>query len=163
MPTDRLKTALATVVKALLTRVDYTAQYRARVVRGQGATLDVRCDDSKLGDLTGVPLRLGLPGAEFTFDSPGYVLVGFEGADPRRPFATLFDGGTFGTLTLMGPGGAKSIARVGDLALASWPSGVLLQATVTPPSGSPFPLAGTLTILDPLVGVIAAGSGLVKA
>lgn len=161
---DRLKLALAAVVRALLVRVDYTAQYRARVLRADASTtVDVRCDDPRLGDLVQVPLRLGLPGASFTFDAYGYVLVGFEAADPRRPYATLFDAGSFGTLTLQGPDGAKSVARVGDLALAPWPSGVAVQATVTPPTGAPFPLAGPLTILEPLVGVIAAGSGLVKA
>jgi len=160
---DRLSLALGSVLRSLLRRVDYTATYRARVIAARGAYVDVRCDEARVGDLVDVPLKLGIPGVAFTFDALGAVLIAFEAADPRRPYATLFDGGSFGTLTLMGEdGAAKSLARVGDVALAAWPNGMVLQATLTPPSGSPYPIAGAISINEPLVGVVAAGSGSVK-
>lgn len=158
---DRLKSAVRAVLEAFEPRLLYAATYRADVmVDHEDGTIDVRVDEARIGDLTRVPLWLGLPGVRFRFESPGHVLVSFRRRDPRLPVAHLFNGGSFGRLVLMD--GSASLARVGDIALAPFPSGMIFDVQVMTPAG-PRQVTGPVTIREPIVGVIAAGSGAVKA
>jgi hypothetical protein len=55
-------------------------------------TLQITPDDPTLPALTKVPIRTFLPGATIKVDSDCRVLVAFEGGDPARPVAMLFEG-----------------------------------------------------------------------
>jgi hypothetical protein len=103
---DRLKGALGAVVKGLLRPLDYLALYPAKVVsQAASGALDVQPEDTRLPPMSGVPLRLGLPGCKATVQPGARVLVGFEGGDPRRPVATVWDTAVVVKLQLGGDGG----------------------------------------------------------
>lgn len=90
---DRLKAGFAALARQALPTVDYFALYRARVVRQAGALLDVVPDDQRLPTMSEIPLKIGIPGAEVDFAPGAYVLVGWEGGDPARPHAMVWEGG----------------------------------------------------------------------
>jgi hypothetical protein len=98
MALDRLKESLAAVVRAMIPGVDYFGWYRARVIQQKvltsGAmTVDVQPDDPRIPGMAGIKLKLGLPATTVTIPPGAYVLVGWEGGDPQRPQAALWDGG----------------------------------------------------------------------
>lgn len=90
---DRIKGALASFVRGLFPQIDYLARYPARVV-GQNAdgTLELVPDDARLPGLSGVPIRIGIPGVTVKVTA-GRVLLGFAGGDPSKPVAELWEGG----------------------------------------------------------------------
>lgn len=79
-------------VRALLPELPYLRTYEARVV-GQNAdnTLEIIAYDPKIGGLSRVPIRLGIPGARVQVSFGARVDVGFEDADPRRAYAGLWN------------------------------------------------------------------------
>lgn len=98
MALDRLKEAFAAIVRGMVPQVDYFAWYRARVVQQQllasGASLvDVQPDDPRIPGMKGIPLRLGMPAVSVQIAPGGFVLVGWDGGDPGKPQAALWDGG----------------------------------------------------------------------
>ena len=90
---DRLRKAWQRAVKSALSGVDYFALYRARVVKQSGQTVDLKPDDARIPDQTGVRLRHGVPGMEVTIAPGSYLLLGWDNGDPELPFAALWDGG----------------------------------------------------------------------
>lgn len=92
---DGIKGALYAVVRAALSRVDYFALYRAKVVRQSGdkRKVDVVPEDNRLPGMAEVPLKLGLPGAKVTIAPGAWVLLGWDGGDPSKPHALVFEGG----------------------------------------------------------------------
>lgn len=70
----------------------YRGSYSATVVaQNPDGTIDVRCDDARIGELRRLLFRVGLPGASATFDPttapPPRVRVRFDGASPAGAFA----------------------------------------------------------------------------
>ena len=67
----------------------YRRTWSARVVSQDATTglLDLVCDDARLGELRGIPLRCGIPGARVFYQAPAgeRVRLAFDGADPRLP------------------------------------------------------------------------------
>ncbi len=137
------------VERLVLPRLDPLALYPARVVSQQDdGTLDVKPDDTRWGPgLSRVPVRHGLPGVSVRVRQGARILVGFEGGDITRPFASLWEPGSLDTLTveasvkllLKAPsvvaaeveGDARPVARVGDLvkvAFVMTAPGTLLEA-----------------------------------
>ncbi len=146
---DRLLGALRATVQALVGRVDYLALYPCKVVAQQASgLLDLRPETPRLPDLSGVPLRVGLPGARVEVPQGGRVLVGFEGGDPRLPFACLFETGATATKIKLDAteivlnGGGARVARVGDATEAH--AHTVTHALVAPPGGGP--VTGTITV-----------------
>lgn len=75
--------------------LDYLALYPATVLKDHGDMhLDLRPDDERLPPLVRVPLRLFLPGAYVRVREGARVLLGFEGANPERPVAYLWEAGS---------------------------------------------------------------------
>ena len=148
---DRLKAAVLGMVKTALARVDYYALYPSRVVGQDGAdfSLELIPDDTKVPGLSGVPIRLGLPNATVKVANGSRVLLGFEGGDPSRPVATLWDTSSCTELRLNGTtivlnGGTAKVARVGDSISATIPAGTVKDHTgVT--NATDIPLSGTIT------------------
>ncbi len=90
---DRIKAGLMAVARSALPSVDYFANYRARVVRQAGQLLDVVPDDPRLPSMSELPIKLGIPGGEVQVAPGAYVLVGWDGGDPQRPHAILWEAG----------------------------------------------------------------------
>jgi hypothetical protein len=129
------------VERLVLPRLDPLALYPARVVSQQDdGSLDVKPDDTRWGPgLSRVPIRHGLPGVNVRVRQGARVLVGFEGGDITRPFASLWEPGSLDTLTieasvkllLKAPsvvaaeveGNARPVARLGDLVKVTGISG----------------------------------------
>jgi hypothetical protein len=112
MESGRLLGAFEALVRTLTARVDYHALYPARVVKQHAdGTLDVLPEGTRLGPLSSVPIRLGIPGSRIDV-SGGRVLIGFEGGDPDRPIATLWDTATGVTIHING--GGTHVAKVGS-------------------------------------------------
>lgn len=91
--------AFAAMVRSVLPRLDYQACYFAKVVafNFDRQQVDLVPDDPRFPGMQGIPLR-GFPGAVFDLRDPvtGQVadgitmLVGWEDANPARPFALGF-------------------------------------------------------------------------
>ncbi|HEY8924521.1 MAG TPA: hypothetical protein VIU64_09075, partial [Polyangia bacterium] len=70
----------------------YRTSWGATVVADNGdGTLDVTCDDARMGDLRSVPLRLGIPGCKVSVPSGARVRVAFENGSPRGAYALAPD------------------------------------------------------------------------
>lgn len=90
---DRLRDAWNRAVRSAFSRIDYYALYRAKVVSQNGQKVDVAPDDPRIPGLKNVPLRHGMPGLEATVAPGCYLLLGWDGGDPSKCYATLWDGG----------------------------------------------------------------------
>lgn len=101
MTLDRLKQALERLVQQATRRLDYLAAYPASVLIDHGdMTVDVQPDDTRLPAMTGIPLRVNLPGAVVKVKKGARLLVQFEGGQPSKPIATLYQGGTLERLLI---------------------------------------------------------------
>lgn len=120
----------------------YRTSWGATVAADNGdGTLDVTCDDARMGDLRSVPLRLGIPGCKVSVPSGARVRVAFENGSPRGAFCMAPD---------QDPAAAHALALVGDSC------GYLL--VTAPPGGGPctivvspvqVPNATQVTVLGP--------------
>lgn len=159
MPPDRLKASLRAVIEALVgRRLDYLALYEATVLSQNGDdSLSVRADDARIGDLPRVPLRVGVPGITVVTAPGARVLIGFEGGDPRAPYASFWDAGGLKELRFAGTAG---VARVNDPVIFTLPTPTVPISGICPVG----PFTGTLMIPPlPIRGKITSGSSKVKA
>ncbi len=124
---DRTRAAFERAVRRALPRLDYLALYSARVVaQAADGSLDVQPDDARLPGMTGVPMRLFVPGATVRVGGGARVLVGFEQGDPARPVAHLWESGALARLRVDASerielAGTKGVVREGDkLDLGEW-------------------------------------------
>lgn len=109
---DRLRDTIARTIQRETARLSYAVMYPARVVEQLGdGTLGVILDDARFPPMTGLPLRLSIPGS-VRVPAGARVLVGFEEASPAKPYASLFEGSGL-TRADLGAGG-PAVARVGD-------------------------------------------------
>lgn len=93
MSLQRAIVAFEAMVNRLLGKVPYLALWPARVVsQGTDGTLEVFLDDASMPGEVGVPIRLGIPGAEVKVKPGTRVLIGYEQGDPRKPYASLWEG-----------------------------------------------------------------------
>ena len=94
---DEIRRSYRAIVRGAIPNIDYFAYYRAQVAAqaSDGSTVDVIPDDTRLPHCSGIALRLGLPGVTVTVEPGCYVMLGWDGGNPARPYATLWDlGGT---------------------------------------------------------------------
>lgn len=123
-------------VRAAVPELACLGRYGARVLGQNGdGTLEVQCDDARLGGLSRVPMRLGLPGASADVQTGARVRVAFEGADPSLAYAELWDASApvdqvrlDGTASYAG----KAVARIDDH-VACGQLGFVLAAAPAPP------------------------------
>lgn len=154
----RLRAALAALVRAETRRVDYHALYPATVVRqdGAGGPLDLRPDTDAIAPPQAVPLRT-LPGVKLTIPAGTRVLLGYEGGDPRRPYAGLAE---FADVTRLAVNGATTrAAREGDdvtrsVDFAAWMTAVASAINTLAP--------GSVTTSPSVLGTISEGSDVVR-
>lgn len=138
-------------------RLDRLALYPARVVsQAADGTLDLVPDDPRIPPCTGVPVRLGLPGARATVPAGERVLLGYEGADPAAPYAALWTAGAVTVLTINS--GAVKVARDGEAVVSSGAMGAWITA-VSALLNSPGAVIGAPGAVTPPTGAIGAVSG----
>jgi hypothetical protein len=180
---DRLKASLFALIDLRTARLDFFASYPCRVVsQNEDGSLELKPDDPRVGaGLSAVPVR-GLPGVVARVKTTARVLLTWEGGDPAKPIATLFEAHslerlevtasvqmtvTSPTVVLGQEEGAKRVACVGDVIQAAMPalmpvSGVIVAANIEGLlAGVPFagaiqnaPFTGFLNVVEPVLGVI---------
>jgi hypothetical protein len=143
-PAGRMLDALSRLVAALTRRVDYLAHYPARVVQQRAdGTLDLAPDDPRVPSCQAVPIRYGVPGLRAEVSAGARVTLTYEGGNPARPVATLWD---TTTATIYVDGGTARAAREGHSVRVTIPTGAIVPAG----PGGPLPAApvtadGTIT------------------
>ena len=153
---SRILDGLARIVATLTRRVDYLALYPCRVVQQRAdGTLDLHAEDSRVGAPASVPYRT-MPGLSFEVTAGARVLLGFEGGNPARPVALLWELGDATVVKVNG--GTTGVARNGDdvaagAAMSAWMAAVnaRLAGGPTPPPTPPTTLC-----------TIAEGSSVLK-
>lgn len=157
-PAGRMLDALARLVAALTRRVDYLAHYPARVVQQRGdGTLDLSPDDPRVPSCQSVPVRYGVPGMRAEVPAGARVTLSYEGGDPSRPVATLWDTTTVTTLKVNDS--TTRAAREGDdvtrtAAFATWMTSVATAINGLAP--------GSVTTSPSVLGTISEGSDVVR-
>lgn len=140
-----LDAVLARLGMQIVPSVDHLAMYPGKVTGQTGQTVDVTCDDVRIGDVPAVPLQLGLPGSEVQVSPGARVLVGWHGGDPRKPYATTWEGGA--TVLSLSVDAQTQIQINGgtlltlDGALVKLNGGTLPIARQTDTAG-PYPIVG---------------------
>lgn len=102
-PFDRVKEGLLKLIDGQTRRIDYLALYPCKVAtQNADGTLELQPDSAAMPQLSKVPIRLGVPGVKVKVTAGCRVLLGFEGGDPRRPAAFLweFNGSTLTELAI---------------------------------------------------------------
>lgn len=100
-PGDVLHGALQSIVRQTTAGLDYYALYPGKVVfQRQDGTLDIETDHDRVPHLSGIPMRLGLPGVTVKVKNGARVLVGFENGEANRPVATLWEAGGLEEITV---------------------------------------------------------------
>lgn len=110
-----LRAELAKFVRAVTARFEHAVLYPATVRAQAGdGTLALELDaGAPVPSLVGVPIRHGLPGVTAVAVAVGArVRVGFDGADPARPFAALWDARNATSVTFNGS--TRQLARSQD-------------------------------------------------
>jgi len=141
---DRLRAALAEIVRAEVRALSYALWRPCTVLSQDGDTLDLRPDDPDLRPPRGVPYRT-LPGVRLTIPAGTRVLLGYEGGDPRRPVAILAEYASVTQLAVNG--GTARAAREGDSVSVTLGIGALIPALSPggPLPAAPLTLTGTIT------------------
>lgn len=140
---DRIKAALEALVRRTLWKVDYATIYPARVVaQAADGAVDVRFDTDRLGDMQAVPLRVFVPGAVVKVAAGARLLVGFDGADPRRPYAMLFESGSLTELEIATAGGARIKLTGADVQIVPGALGTVMLGETNPANLSPLAAGG---------------------
>jgi hypothetical protein len=111
-PASKLLEGLFRLIDQRTRRLDYCALYPCTVVQQRAdGTLDLAPETTALPAPQAVPYRT-LPGVALTVPAGSRVLLGFEGADPARPVALLWE---LGTVTRLAVNGSTTrAAREGD-------------------------------------------------
>lgn len=108
-------------------RLDYHAWYGAKVLKDYGdGHLDLEPDDDRIPLLTRTPIRTFLPGVTVEVTPEARVMIGFDGASPAKPFATLFESGSLKSLRIettadlvLEVAGKATVKAAGDVLLES--------------------------------------------
>lgn len=127
-------------------------------VQHDDGTVDLECDSAAIGNVTDVPLRIGISHARVIVDEGTRVRLAFEGGDPEKPYAfgadmnpdaergvarldDVVDGGELMivTSTLMGPTAFSIQQFIGGI-----PQGAPVVVTLGVNATIPFPLAARI-------------------
>lgn len=142
---SRILDGLARLVAHLTRRVDHLALYPCTVVQQRAdGTLDLRAEDSRIGSPASIPYRT-LRGLSVQVAPGARVLLGFEGGDPARPVALLWELGAATVVRVNG--GDVKVARDGDATTDG-----SISAMTTPPAGTP-PLTNLILAYTPPGGL----------
>lgn len=154
MSTDRAKQGILALIRSAFPKIDYMAFYRGRLVAQSADFLnvDVQPDDNRIPGLSGIPLRAGIPGATAQIAPGAFLYIGWDGGDPRFPYAMpAWESGAhtielkLNADTIVLNGGTLKVARETDPVDAGMLSG----------TAGPFPV--NFVHVDSKTGVTVAG------
>ena len=144
-PPNRLLAAFEGTVRRTMRHTDFHTLYPCAVIaqRSDG-TLDLQPDSASIAAPRGVPYRT-LAGVTVKVPAGTRVHLGFEGGDPARPVAMLWERGAVTSLAVAA--GTHEAARKGHAVRVTIPVGtVLVSSPGGPvPNAAPIPLDGTIT------------------
>lgn len=138
-------------------RLDYHALYPATVAsQAANGDLAIVPDDERVRGfgLDPVPIKTGIPGTTVTVAVGARVLLGFEAADPKRPYAALWEPGGLLTLTI----NANTIDLAAAVAAVIRDGEIISITGVFPAAGLGTLSNGVITVSDntfPLSGGIS--------
>lgn len=141
--------------------VIYSRLYPAEVVtQNADGTLQLLPDDERVrgAGLDRVPIRCGLPGFEVRVKAGARVRLGFDGGDPSRPFASLWDADPSVVESISFAGGTRPIARVGDTVQVFAGQTAIMGTVVIGEVPQPIGPGSFVTFLAPLPGVVGSGN-----
>jgi hypothetical protein len=119
-------------------RLPYHALWPARVVGQDNAgNLELVPDDAAMPGEVGVPIRLGLPGCEVKVKPGTRVLLGYEQGDPRKPYASLWEGTELDELKITATTKITVDAPLFELA-----DGAVLPVARATDMAGPYPIVG---------------------
>lgn len=164
----RIRSTIERIVRWVTRDAFYLGQFTCQVAaQAADGTLDLLPDDPRLRaqGLQAVPIRHGLPGVKVKVAAGARVLLGFDGGDPRKPYAALWHEGSVLSLELGGQlpvaiaqlvdAQLSTLAAAFDAHTHTWPGG-LSPAPTTPPSGGVPPTPAT--VLTPTASQILKSS-----
>lgn len=153
-PEDPVSAGLRGLVQEELRSTRLHPVFTGRVVlqRNDGR-LDIDMDDVRLPPLTNIPYRVPFPGCSMSLPANSRVQVDFEGGDPRRAAARLYEPGS----------GARAIGLDGDDVdigyLAVTPGGTGVSAVAwLPPGTTPLPMPPV--VVTPMTGKLKGSAPL---
>jgi hypothetical protein len=108
--------AIEGIVRSEMRTTRYHALYPSRVVsQAADGTLELVPDGDVMPPMTGVALRTFAPGIGVKVAPGSRVQLAFEGGDPSKPVAMLWEADATSLTELkLGDGATKGVARVGD-------------------------------------------------
>lgn len=161
---DRLRVAFEALLRQYLPGLLFLAEWEYTVVSVGGTppavTIDAKCVDPRLPDISGVPLRPSAGGVTATPVIGAHVIVGFVNGDPRNPEVRSLDPKTSPTNVFLG-GVGPFVARLGDSVLIYFPPSMQFSAIMNPDT-APVPIVGTMLIPSPGIGTIQDSSAIVQ-
>lgn len=151
---DRAKESFLSVVRSAFPTIDYLAIYPAKIhAQNADLTLEVTCDDARIGGLSKVSIRHGIPGVEVKVAAGSRVLIGFENGDPQQYYAALWDTASCTELHLNGStvialnGTSKKVAKGEDLNSAISNALLAIQVAINAMGAVPSsPMPGSLAV-----------------
>jgi hypothetical protein len=150
MSVDRGKGAFKRLVLwAIGRRLDHLALYPSTVVAQSGQTVDLVPDDNRLGTYQGVPIVLGIPGAQVLVVEGARVLLGFAGGNPMKPQAWLWEGSGLVTELNLRATTVKINSGLTPVSKQGHNHGGAASFVLTCPNtggGVPAPITGSITI-----------------
>lgn len=98
---SRMHDAVAARVRAKLPTPHYFGVYPFQLVQQAGFMVEGLPQTEGLPPMSNVPLHVGIPGIEMQVQAGATIMIGWEGGDPERPYAALWNkGATVASLTL---------------------------------------------------------------
>jgi hypothetical protein len=138
----RVKGSFVALARGANPNVDYLAPYRARVLKQHSnlRRVDVAPEDPRLPQMSNIPLEVGVPGAEVTVLPGHWVVVGWKGGRPDRPFASLWESGEQGTKPVKTTFHASTVELGGNVTPIT--DGVVTGQGKDPYTGLPYWMLG---------------------
>lgn len=146
---DRIMAALRSLIREEFPRLKFFGIYEYTIKSVSGSAPDVKISasptDASIGlpDLVDITEQPSISGITSLPQSGLTCVVGFLNADPTRPVI-------LGVESL----GVNPVARLGDQVTVFLPPTLAVQGV-----GAVGPFAGTITVFNPVTGVISQGSG----
>jgi len=155
---DRIQSSLRALIRSEIANLTYLGVWEYTIAGVSGTTISATPTDSRMPDITGCRMMPGLIGETVVPTVGSKCRISFVNGDPAR-FECIAIEGVPSSITVGASG--MPCARLGDQVISFFPPLLAVVGTMTVGAvASPF--VGTITIANPIGGVINNGSALVK-
>ena len=149
---DRIKATFDRAVRAVFgSRLDYFGFYRAKVVSqsADGKTVDLQPEDDRIPGMQRVAIRSGIPGTVVKVAPGSFLRLGWDGGNPKKPSASLWDGGE--TVTSIEITATDIKVSGTTVTLANGELAVARQTDALSGTAGPYPINGVISGGNPNV------------